>query len=85
MNSLTHTDTVKCVLTGVGEDVYDTKEVYMAIREEIYRARGQKVKKIDKTHPVWVGVCPKCGKPVVKTDSVENCGNRNCKEMLYWE
>jgi len=85
MTSLTHTDTVKCVLTGIGEENYDTKELYMAIREEIYRARGKKVKKINKAHGVWVGTCPKCGKSVVKTDTVENCGNVNCKEMLYWD
>lgn len=85
MNALAKTDTVKCILTGVGEDSFETKEIYMAIREEIYRARGRRVNRIDKTREIWVGTCPKCGQPVVRNEKVQNCGNRNCKEMLYWE
>lgn len=85
MNALEHTDTVICRLTGVGEEEFSTREIHTAIRELWYRANGSKVKKVDKSSAVWVGVCPKCGRAVVKRDSVENCGNMNCKTPLYWE
>ena len=91
LNELQSVDTVKLVLTGCGESMYDSREVYEAIRPFVEKQIPKPI--VYRTEPFGRGLrklfyeCPNCKvdvRHVVKSDYLCNyCPE--CGQKVRWE
>lgn len=89
LNELQSVDTVKLVLTGCGESIYGSREVYEAIRPFVDKQVPKKVKNIRLSrdleladHNIKEGECPECGETMTGNTFGYYCGC--CGVTLDW-
>lgn len=66
LNELQSVDTVKLVLTGCGESIYDSREVYEAIRPFVEKQIAKKPRTA--AHRIF---CPECNLLIAYNKSME--------------
>jgi len=77
LNELQSVDTVKLVLTGCGESIYESREVYEAIRPFVEKQIPKKPERLNAFKSI--GKCKGCEKVIsTRTASVycQYCGNK---------
>ena len=84
LNELQSVDTVKLVLTGCGESIYESREVYEAIRPFVEKQIPKKPIKDRKQEIRYTSSysCPSCGGGFIGTGIADYC--YHCGQRMDW-